>query len=196
MVPLCRRRAECHPSKAMLLSRGDIPLHGGHHFYNVTPRAMFSRDDVLIYCPPFFTSRAITSLNTCLLPSTKMLSRFWRMPSYQRIWLSTSSKWIRINRNILRPNCWGQGIQYTGSISVIAMYGERSFDLCHIGRRVTLHERTTTAKNMGILKYHQTSLISYERGWHLACLDGRIKSNQASHQGARCFYAKRYLSCL
>jgi hypothetical protein len=26
------------------------------------------------------------------------------------------------------------------------------------------HERTTTAKNMGILKYHPTSLISYERG--------------------------------
>jgi hypothetical protein len=26
-----------------------------------------------------------------------------------------------------------------------------------------LHERTTTAKNMGILKYHQTSLISYEK---------------------------------
>jgi hypothetical protein len=48
-----------------------------------------------------------------------------------------------------------------------------------------LHERTNTAKNMGILKYHQTSLISYERGWHLACLDGVIKPNQASHQGAR-----------
>jgi hypothetical protein len=25
---------------------------------------------------------------------------------------------------------------------------------------------------MGILKYHPTSLISYERGWPLACLDG------------------------
>jgi hypothetical protein len=49
----------------------------------------------------------------------------------------------------------------------------------------TVHERTTTAKNMGILKYHQTSLISYERGWPLACLDGLIKPNQASHQGAR-----------
>jgi hypothetical protein len=24
------------------------------------------------------------------------------------------------------------------------------------------HEKTTTAKNMGILKYHQTALISYE----------------------------------
>jgi hypothetical protein len=45
--------------------------------------------------------------------------------------------------------------------------------------------RTTTAKNMGILKYHQTSLISYEWGWPLACLDGLIKPNQASHQGAR-----------
>jgi hypothetical protein len=31
------------------------------------------------------------------------------------------------------------------------------------------HERITTAKNMGILKYYQTSLISYERGWPLAC---------------------------
>jgi hypothetical protein len=30
-----------------------------------------------------------------------------------------------------------------------------------------------------------TSLISYERGWPLACLDGLIKPNQASHQGAR-----------
>jgi hypothetical protein len=30
-------------------------------------------------------------------------------------------------------------------------------------RTFLLHERTTTAKNMGILKYHQTSLISYER---------------------------------
>jgi hypothetical protein len=47
------------------------------------------------------------------------------------------------------------------------------------------HERTTTAKNMGILKYHQTSLISYERGWPLAYPDGLIKPNQASHQGAR-----------
>jgi hypothetical protein len=34
------------------------------------------------------------------------------------------------------------------------------------------------------------SLISYERGWHLACLEDLIKPNQASHQGARCFYAK------
>jgi hypothetical protein len=47
------------------------------------------------------------------------------------------------------------------------------------------HERTTTAKNMGILKYHLISLISYERGWPLACLDGLIKPKQASHQGAR-----------
>jgi hypothetical protein len=39
-------------------------------------------------------------------------------------------------------------------------------------------ERTTTAKNMGILKYHLTSLISYERGWPLACLDGLIKPNK------------------
>jgi hypothetical protein len=28
-------------------------------------------------------------------------------------------------------------------------------------------------------------LISYERGWPLACLDGLIKPNQASNQGAR-----------
>jgi hypothetical protein len=47
-----------------------------------------------------------------------------------------------------------------------------------------MHERTTTAKNMGILKYHQNSLISYERGWPLACLEDLIKPNQASHQGA------------
>jgi hypothetical protein len=46
---------------------------------------------------------------------------------------------------------------------------------------INLHERTTTAKNMGILKYHPTSLISYERGWPLACLE----PNQASHPGAR-----------
>jgi hypothetical protein len=38
---------------------------------------------------------------------------------------------------------------------------------------------------MEILKYHRTSLISYERGWPLACQDGLIKPNQASHQGAR-----------
>jgi hypothetical protein len=37
------------------------------------------------------------------------------------------------------------------------------------------HERTTTAKNMGILKYHPTSLVSYERGWTLACLEDLIK---------------------
>jgi hypothetical protein len=48
-----------------------------------------------------------------------------------------------------------------------------------------LHERTTTAKNMGILKCHPTSLISYERGWPLACLEDLIKPNQASQQGAR-----------
>jgi hypothetical protein len=48
-----------------------------------------------------------------------------------------------------------------------------------------LHKRTTTAKNMGIFKYHPTSLISYERGWALACLEDIIKPNQASHQGAR-----------
>jgi hypothetical protein len=57
-----------------------------------------------------------------------------------------------------------------------------------------IHERTTTAKNMGILKYHLTSLISYESCWPLACLGDLIKPNQASHQGARlnikCFYAK------
>jgi hypothetical protein len=47
------------------------------------------------------------------------------------------------------------------------------------------HERTTTAKNMGIHKYHPTSLISYERGWPLACLEDLIKPNQASNQGAR-----------
>jgi hypothetical protein len=52
-----------------------------------------------------------------------------------------------------------------------------------------MRERTTTVtcvKNMGILKYHPTSLIlSYERGWPLACLEDLIKPNQASHQGAR-----------
>jgi hypothetical protein len=48
-----------------------------------------------------------------------------------------------------------------------------------------VHERTTTAKNMGLLKYHPTSLISYERGWPLACLEDLIKPNQASHQDAR-----------
>jgi hypothetical protein len=47
------------------------------------------------------------------------------------------------------------------------------------------HERTTTAKNMGILKYHLTSLISDERCWPLACLGDLIKPNQACHQGAR-----------
>jgi hypothetical protein len=51
--------------------------------------------------------------------------------------------------------------------------------------RFVTDERTTTVKNMGILKYHQTSLISYERGWPLACLEDLIKPNQSSHQGAR-----------
>jgi hypothetical protein len=37
---------------------------------------------------------------------------------------------------------------------------------------------------MGILKYHPTSLISYERGWSLACLEDLIKLN------IKCFYAK------
>jgi hypothetical protein len=44
------------------------------------------------------------------------------------------------------------------------------------------HERTTTAKNMGILKYHPTSLIIYERGWPLACLEDLIKPNQGFYQ--------------
>jgi hypothetical protein len=38
------------------------------------------------------------------------------------------------------------------------------------------HERTTTAKNMGILKCHPTSLISYERGWQFHAW--KILSNQ------------------
>jgi hypothetical protein len=54
------------------------------------------------------------------------------------------------------------------------------------------HERTTTAKNMGILKYHQTSLISYERGWPLACMGGLIKPGLPSgcQVDIKCFYAK------
>jgi hypothetical protein len=48
---------------------------------------------------------------------------------------------------------------------------------------------------MGILKYHQTSLISYERGWPLAYLESLIKPDQASHHAGcqvniKCFYAK------
>jgi hypothetical protein len=43
-----------------------------------------------------------------------------------------------------------------------------------------VHERTTTAKNMGILKYHETSLIGYERGWPLASYQ-----TKPGHQGAR-----------
>jgi hypothetical protein len=41
------------------------------------------------------------------------------------------------------------------------------------------HERTTTAKNMRILKYHLPSLIviSYESCCPLACLDGLLKPN-------------------
>jgi hypothetical protein len=47
------------------------------------------------------------------------------------------------------------------------VYRSRPF-LSHGKKPAIVHERTTTAKNMGILKYHQTSLISYERGgpWH------------------------------
>jgi hypothetical protein len=47
---------------------------------------------------------------------------------------------------------------------------------------------------MGILKYHPTFLISYERGWPLACLEDLIKPNQAPPSGCqvniKCFYAK------
>jgi hypothetical protein len=50
-----------------------------------------------------------------------------------------------------------QEIRRVSSVSGFAIWGE--------------HERTTTAKNMGILKYHPTSLISYAKAcqvgpWH------------------------------
>jgi hypothetical protein len=50
-------------------------------------------------------------------------------------------------------------------------------------------------KNMGILKYCPTSLMSYERGWPLACLEDLIKPNQAGlpsgcQVNIKCFYAK------
>jgi hypothetical protein len=52
------------------------------------------------------------------------------------------------------------------------------------------HERTTTAKNMGILKYHPTSVISYERS-----MPGRsYQINPGLPSGCqvniKCFYAK------
>jgi hypothetical protein len=45
---------------------------------------------------------------------------------------------------------------------------------------------------MGILKYHPTSLISYERGWPLACLEDQTKPGLPSgcQVNIKCFYAK------
>jgi hypothetical protein len=56
----------------------------------------------------------------------------------------------------------------------------------------SLMRGTTTAKNMGIDKYHPNSLISYERGWPLACLEDLIKPNLPSgcQVNIKCFYAK------
>jgi hypothetical protein len=77
-----------------------------------------------------------------------------------------------------------------------------SRSLIRLNQRLTtkrIHERTTTAKNMGILKYHPTSLISYEIGWPLACLDGLIKQTRppirvpGEHQ---VFLCQKYLSWL
>jgi hypothetical protein len=47
------------------------------------------------------------------------------------------------------------------------------------------HERTTTAIKTWEYSNITQPLISYERGWPLACLEDLIKPNQASHRGAR-----------
>jgi hypothetical protein len=80
----------------------------------------------------------------------------------------------------LSKNKWYNVVSMTG----FTIYGDEILNPSNS------HERTTTAKNMGILKYHLTSLISYERCWPpgiicLACLEDLIKPNQASHQSAR-----------
>jgi hypothetical protein len=52
------------------------------------------------------------------------------------------------------------------------------------------HERTTTAKNMGILKYHQTSLISYERCWLGRSYQTKPGLPSGCQVNIKCFYAK------
>jgi hypothetical protein len=51
---------------------------------------------------------------------------------------------------------------------------------------------------MGILKYHQASLISYERGWPLACLED-YQTTPGLPSGCqvniKCFYAKSTCLC-
>jgi hypothetical protein len=59
---------------------------------------------------------------------------------------------------------------------------------CSIAMREPLLRKTWEYSNI------TKPLISYERSWPLACLDGLIKPNQASHPGCqvniKCFYAK------
>jgi hypothetical protein len=50
-------------------------------------------------------------------------------------------------------------VSFTPTISIL-----RKSKIANSDFRKFCHERTTTAKNMGILKYHPTSLISYEIG--------------------------------
>jgi hypothetical protein len=65
------------------------------------------------------------------------------------------------------------------------------FEVCHLASHCELwrNMRTTTAKNMRIIKYHQTSLISYERGWPLACLEDLIKPTNNEQPPAHFFTA-------
>jgi hypothetical protein len=61
-------------------------------------------------------------------------------------------------------------------------------------RAIATHERTTTAKNMGILKYHQTSLIGYERGCMAPGMPGRYYQTKPGlpsgcQVNIKCFYA-------
>jgi hypothetical protein len=50
--------------------------------------------------------------------------------------------------------------------------------------------RTTTAKNMGILKYHPTSLISYERGMPGRSYQTKPGLPSGCQVNIKCFYAK------
>jgi hypothetical protein len=52
------------------------------------------------------------------------------------------------------------------------------------------HERTTTAKNKGILKYHPISLISYERGMPGISYQTKPGLPSGCQVNIKCFYAK------
>jgi hypothetical protein len=67
-----------------------------------------------------------------------------------------------------------------GGTNVIYIVSSREWETFMITMREPPLRKTWEYSNITHI-----SLISYERGWPLACLDDLIKPNQASHQGAR-----------